>query len=858
MQTTEDSPQTSQQSNDAEYGYEGQTPEGESGVDFAAALYRYIWAFLTPALIGLIVGLVLWTQLPQIWESKSRMLVESDQPLMMDTVTGEVLNGIPTPDVIQAQLYSDEVLRRTLNHTAINESAVREVLDQEYGGNLLAFVAEGVEFESSSEGGSKATSLVFDISARHSSEELTRATVIALTDSLRIYYAEKRESSLAGLKDFINKAIDTHRKTLTELQEDYRKWRRGEGADLEFDENGIAINPYRSEIARLSQQRTTLSSELRAAETEAKVVKETIQNSGDPRTAIDIVGQLLNKQLMTPTDRRRMLGLGQDDYDLKLLGFEEQLVPLYVEREQMAATYDENHPSVKALDQRIASSEKEFKRLSKDLTDRLKKLSDNTEQENKELQVAAESVVKTMVAKEAMLRAQLQHLDREIETLRSQAIALASAEEENASRRKQIQRAEDLALQLKDQIGRISLNTKDSGIELSELRAPNKATFVGPSLLVLLFGGTGVGLLIGAGLAYLLESQAGTFRSADEVTTALGLPIIGHLPFDPGRRRRLLKKGEEDPYHNLDDKLSVLHRPSSVAAEAVRACRTTIMFDAASSRSKLIQVTSPLPSDGKTTTAGNLAVSIAQTGKRVLLVDADLRRPQMSDNFDLGDHLGFTNILNGDCEISEGISETKIDNLHVMPSGPIPGNPAEALTLPETGELFQWLREEYDYVIVDTPPLLVVTDASIIANLMDGVVLTMKIRRKSKSSAKEAVSILKAIQAKVIGIVVNASDETSGSDGYRGYGSYRYSRYATKYGGDSKYTSSSPKRAGKTGMTVSGRGNTSSNGVNGKAVGSKSGASATRNGAPKLRLDDDSSNAIGLLPPQRDTDSHEE
>lgn len=857
MQISEDSAQTSQQVNDADYGYEGQTSEGESGVDFAAALYRYIWAFLTPALIGFIVGLVLWTQLPQIWESKSRMLVESDQPLMMDTVTGEVLNGIPTPDVMQAQLYSDEVLRRALNHTAVNESTVREVLDQEYGGNLLGFIADGVEFESSSEGGSKASSLVFDISARHSSEELTRATVIALTNSLQSYYEEKRESSLDGLKSFIKEAIVTHGEVLTKLQEEYREWRRNKGVELEFDENGIAINPYRTEIARLSQQRTTLSSELRAAETEAAVVKETIHNSPDPRTAIDIVGQLLNKQLMTPTDRRRMLGLGQDDYDLKLLGFEEQLVPLYVEREQMAATYDENHPSVKALDQRIASSEKEFKRLSKDLTDRLKTLSDNTEQENKELQVAAESVVKTMIAKEAMLRAQLQHLDKEIDALRSKAIALASAEEENASRRKQIQRAEDLALQLKDQIGRISLNTKDSGIELSELRAPNKAIFVGPNLLVLLFGGTGVGLLIGAGLAYLLESQAGTFRSADEITTALGLPIIGHLPFDPGRRRRL-KKGEEDPYFNLDDKLSVLHRPSSVAAEAVRACRTTIMFDAASSHSKLIQVTSPLPSDGKTTTAGNLAVSIAQTGKRVLLVDCDLRRPQMSDNFDLGSHLGFTNILNGDCEISEGIAETKIENLHVMPSGPIPANPAEALTLPETGELFQWLREKYDYVIVDTPPLLVVTDASIIANQMDGVVLTMKIRRKSKSSAREAVSILRAIQAKVIGIVVNASDETSGSDGYRGYGSYRYSRYATKYGGDSKYASASTKRAGRTGMTVSGRGKASSNGVNGNAVSSTSGASAKRNGASTLHLDDDSSSAIGLLPPQRDTDSHEE
>jgi Mrp family chromosome partitioning ATPase len=116
-----------------------------------------------------------------------------------------------------------------------------------------------------------------------------------------------------------------------------------------------------------------------------------------------------------------------------------------------------------------------------------------------------------------------------------------------------------------------------------------------------------------------------------------------------------------------------------------------------------------------------------------------------------------------------------------MPSGPIPANPADALTLPEMGELLELLRERYDYVIMDTPPLLVVTDPSITANLTDGVVVALRVRRKSKPNAKESMNILRAVGSRVLGVVINNSDESSSSDGYQGYGYYRYGRYTNRY-----------------------------------------------------------------------------
>ena len=220
----------------------------------------------------------------------------------------------------------------------------------------------------------------------------------------------------------------------------------------------------------------------------------------------------------------------------------------------------------------------------------------------------------------------------------------------------------------------------------------------------------------------------------------------------------------------------------------------------------MIQITSPLPGDGKSTIACNLASSIAQSGKRVIAIDCDLRRPQLTDNFDARERLGLTNVLNGECEPLDAAHATPIPKLSVMPSGPIPSNPAEALSLPLMNELLDYLREHFDYIILDTPPLLVVTDPSIVASMADAVAMTIRIRRKSKPNARESLNILNGVGANVLGVVINNSDEAGSSDGYRGYGYYKYGRYGGAYyrrNGSSNGTSVSVTSNGKLRRTAS-------------------------------------------------------
>lgn len=827
---------------DAEFDLsgEGSMGTGRQSVDFFGAILRYRWAVLLPALLGLCVGGGLWTQLPEVYESSSRILVESDKPIILDATTGETIQGVPSAEVIQAQLFSDSVLTNALtSDLRYSSEEISQILETEYNGSFGAFAVDSVTFESENDSKTASNSLAFQLAVRHTSEDLVDAASQSITAALIKYFDDRRQSSIVELRDYIEKATGKYAPKLAELERKHREFQRLN--PLEFDETGNAINPHRVNILALKETRNDVQTTYDELSSDLSIIEATLRESSDTRTAIDIVGQYLEKELVTPIERRRLAGIKEEDFDIKRLGFEEQLVPLMVARQRAAEQFDENHPTVKSLDSEIRYSKQEFEKLSRAFTDRMKELLDDSEKEMEEARQACVTIVTALRAQLTGLKLRLQDIDKSLEIEKLEAEKLAAAEQENASYLREIAQAKDLLDTLKEQMARLNLADKQAGVALTLLNKPTKASVVGPNLLLLLAGGLGVGLMFGCGLAYLLESQAGTFRNADEISNYLRVQILSHIPFDPGRRGKV-RKGEEDSFVGLDDKLCVLHRPSSMAAEAVRACRTAVFFEAANREARVIQVTSPLPSDGKTTLAGNLAVSIAHAGKRVIIVDCDLRRPQISDNFALGEAEGLTNVLNGDCDPESVVHETPIANLCVMPSGPIPMNPAEALTLPAMHELLDWLKERFDYVIVDTPPLLVVTDPSIVASMVDGVVVTMKVRRKSKSNSREAINILRGLGANILGVVINASDDMAGSDGYKGYGYYKYSRYASKYNVTSGY---SGKRSGRNSKYLNGKGTliVGAGGTEGRRQTSQNGSS---------RISNLTGSGVDVIDPERD------
>ena len=221
--------------------------------------------------------------------------------------------------------------------------------------------------------------------------------------------------------------------------------------------------------------------------------------------------------------------------------------------------------------------------------------------------------------------------------------------------------------------------------------------------------------------------------------------------------------------------------------------RTALYFNTQGKQHSVIQVTSPTPGDGKSTLAANLAVSIAQSGKRVLLVDSDMRRPRQHATFGIEARDGFATVLSGQSHWRDVLYECEeIEGLIVMPCGAKPNNPAELSSSPQVKELIEEMRQEFDFIIVDTPPLLAVTDACPIAARVDGVVLCLRIKKNVRVSASRAIEMLHNLGANCIGLVVNGVGAQSGYGSQYTYGAYRagysYNGYGYGYGyGSGKY-----------------------------------------------------------------------
>ncbi len=272
-----------------------------------------------------------------------------------------------------------------------------------------------------------------------------------------------------------------------------------------------------------------------------------------------------------------------------------------------------------------------------------------------------------------------------------------------------------------------------------------------------------VGAMLAAGAAFLIEYLDDTVKRAEDVERATGLPTLATVfRFDPAQ----LEGGGP----------LMLAEPQSAAAEAYRLLRTNLQFAtlAADGGAPVVVVTSPQPQDGKSTTLANLGVGLAQIGKRVLLVDCDLRAPSLHRLFGLRNETGLTTLfLRREAGVEQVMQETGVPGLRIITAGPLPANPAEVLDFPQTATLIQQLKALADYVLLDSPPVLSAADASILARHADGVLLVADTGHTRAGALKSAVLTLERVQARLAGVVLNkAAAQRSGDYAYYGYHGY--------------------------------------------------------------------------------------
>jgi capsular exopolysaccharide synthesis family protein len=293
----------------------------------------------------------------------------------------------------------------------------------------------------------------------------------------------------------------------------------------------------------------------------------------------------------------------------------------------------------------------------------------------------------------------------------------------------------------------------------------------GRNILVALLMSLGAGI----GLAFLLDYLDDSVKTSDDIGRHLGLPTLALIPhYVSGDRRRLSLAGANGNGGSTTTGLITLDERNSPMAEAYRHLRTSLLFSSAGRPPQSILVTSSQPSEGKTTTAVNTAITLAQADADVVIIDCDLRRPRLHTYFDLENSQGLTNYLSGERNTENLIKSCKtLPRLKVITSGPIPPNPAELLSSQEMKNLIQFLRGKYKHIIIDSPPAISFTDAAILSTIVDGVVLVAMSGKSSIHLMRRFKHRAGNIGARIYGVVLNGLKSGSAEyDYYSGYYDY--------------------------------------------------------------------------------------
>ena len=439
-------------------------------------------------------------------------------------------------------------------------------------------------------------------------------------------------------------------------------------------------------------------------------------------------------------------------------------VQLDKEYSDLSSRYGSDHPKMKAISAQLASIKKAY------------------EGEMDAVLSSFEKSYKVMVDNEHSLKLLMEQSKKQAIELSKIEVAykpLERASEQNA-------KMYSLIATREKEID-ITGPMKTNNVRVLE-RAIVPSVPVRPKPVQNLFIGLMLGLGAGIGLAFAIEALDNTLKTQADVEQVLGVPVLGLVPIIGGPAGA---EAIEQNDHLRERDLGVFLDPKSIAAECCRSIRTNILFMSPDRPLRTMVVTSPSPQEGKTTTAINLAVTMAEAGGRILLIDTDMRRPRLHRSFGVPNQSGISTVIVGKATLQEAIKRTDIPNLDVLTCGPVPPNPSELLHTERFKVVLADCMNLYDRVILDSPPTSAVTDPAVLGNLADGVVLVVKAGETTKEAGLHARKQLVAAKARLFGVVVNAIDFSNPAYGYDYY--YRnYYRYGYTYGNaptDQKATS---------------------------------------------------------------------
>ena len=429
----------------------------------------------------------------------------------------------------------------------------------------------------------------------------------------------------------------------------------------------------------------------------------------------------------------------------------DQQASLRIQVAELSTQFGPSYPKVEQLDNQIKEIDHQLQLETRKAVDHLK-----------QRYLAA-------LQRETMLRAAFDKQKQEANKLNESAIEYSILKRDVDSNRTLY---EGLLEKLKEAGVTAGLRSNNFRI-INEARVPSSPSE--PNIPRNLSFALVLGVISGIGLAFMLENMDNTVRTPEQAQIISGLPSLGMIPLGSksvhgasGKRLALT------PAKEVVETVTQI-RPQSQMAESYRALRTSLLLSNLGAPPKVIMVTSARPQEGKTTTSINTAIVLAQKGVRVLLVDADLRRPSVHKALGMGPRSGLSNVLTGSATLQQTITTSPIlPNLLIIPAGTPPPNPAELLASSNMRDLIAELRQQFDHIVIDTPPTLSVTDAVVLSPRADATILVIRSGHTTKQALRRARDILTQVNAHVAGVLLNAVDLTSPDY-------YYYYEYQGKY-----------------------------------------------------------------------------
>lgn len=724
--------------------------------DVLAAVWRRPVLFLLIMAISLALGALYFLKAPPTYQSTAELLVElrRSPAFSSDTMRDPTQqNDISTATHTQI-LLSPVLIKRSLDELGLgNLPSFRDV------GSPVDFALENLIVEEKELGSGV-------LAIKYRSKDAQECLDI-VTSIVARYYEFLEESSKDIGDDtigLIQKAQGELRAELALKSDKYASFRQS--APLLW-EDGKGVNPHQTRQVQLEKARAQLEIDRSELVGKRNQVNAAILRGDAESVYFEAVSQLMANDVR------------QDDqlvYRETIRTLTGQLTELRLEEATLADQFSSRHPDLMSVREKI-------KQIERGIRESQAAMMPFAQTSGPSNYVAM--YVKSLEEQITAISEQLADMDKVFEEEQRKAHELQGYIVEDETLRQDISRTQQLFDSVLARLDEINIVRDYGGYRASMLANPLVGKRVAPGLLRVGLASIFLGTLFGAGLCVLFEFTEATFRSPSEIQSMLQLPVIGRIP---RVKQKTLTQSVEHP--EMSPMLTTVHRHGSALAEAYRAVRTSLFFSTQGAEHKVIQVTSPLPGDGKSTLSANLAVTIAKSGKRVLLIDADFRRPTLHKIFGAPkeNNSGLFNIVQGLAEPDEEALKTSVENLFLMPCGDQPNNPSELLSSPDFGNALTMLRDRFDFVIVDTPPLLAVTDPSAVAAWVDGTIMAIRLRRGVRVAASRAHEMLASVGANMLGVVVNNVDTKSA---FGKNGKYS-SSYGYGYGYGYGYTSEQP------------------------------------------------------------------